>query len=176
MCSGFVFLETGYTLLAPSHRYPEKYCLFQRKGSLSTCLVPFTALRSWGGVPGTPMHLTPASFWDSEVHLQQGPATCVMPRFSGQYCFAPPTVPHTGLQPLKGAMAIALWCALQRGRAHPHPYPHKGPATWRPVFTIKTESDLDKQVLLSYQPSETSWEMTCSCLPGWLRTAGCPIC
>ena len=77
-------LRNGIHLAAPSPMYPEKYCLFQAKGYPS---------QLWGaGAESLGLRCTrsgPVS-GTVNIHLQRGLATCVVPRFWGQCCSAPP--------------------------------------------------------------------------------------
>lgn len=141
----FVFLETGYTLLLLPTGIPQILSVPRQR--LPTFLVPYTALRSQGGILGTPMNLIRVrgwccelspSAWASHVCGIQIPRTmtpyCAPNRFSARWRWE----------------AAALWWWLQRSRRWPLLW-YVGPASSHAeaCVTVNTENDLYKQVLLS---------------------------
>ena len=145
------FPRDGIHPAAPSHVYPAKYCLFQVKGYPSAGFPS----QLWGaGVEALGLRCTWLGPVSGAVNINflHGLATWVVPRFSGQWHFAPSDCAPHRFAVSEGALRERLSDVQSRGAGLPITYPHmpgQGPATQRHVFTIKTEADLYKQVLLS---------------------------
>lgn len=145
------FPRDGIHPAAPSHVYPAKYCLFQAKGYPPAW---FPSQLRGAGVESLGLRCTRLGPVSGAVNISllHGLSTWVVPRFWGQCHFAPSNhAPHR-FAVSEGALRERLSDVQSRGAGLPITYPHmpgQGPVTQRHVFTIKTEADLYKQVLLS---------------------------